>query len=81
VLEMTLGALPALPERGRLVVRTDAVGATQDFLAYVCQAGAEFSVGFAIGEPVRKAICAPQRRRLGACSPPGRPRAPGRGGG
>jgi hypothetical protein len=56
VLEMALGALPALPEQVRLVVRTDAAGATKEFLAYVRQVGAEFSVGFAINEPVRKAI-------------------------
>ena len=56
VFEMALGALPPLPERVRLVVRTDAAGATHDFLHHVRQAGAEFSVGFCIGEAVRKAI-------------------------
>ncbi len=54
--EMALATLPPLPERVRLVVRTDAAGATKEFLAYLRQAEAEFSVGFAITEPVRKAI-------------------------
>jgi hypothetical protein len=56
VLEMALGALPELPRQVMLVVRTDAAGATHDFLHYARQAGAEFSVGFSITEPVRKAI-------------------------
>jgi hypothetical protein len=56
VLEMALAALPCLPERVQLVVRTDAAGATHEFLAYVRQTGAEFSVGFGINEAVRKAI-------------------------
>jgi hypothetical protein len=56
VFQMALSTLPTLPGQVRLVVRTDAAGATQDFLHYLRQTGAEFSVGFAIGEGVRKAI-------------------------
>jgi hypothetical protein len=71
-LEMALGTLPVLPKAVGLVVRTDAAGATQDFLAYVRQTGAQFSVSFAVNEAVRKAIRAlntdewvPARRQNG----------------
>jgi len=58
VFEMSLAALPELPPNVKLVVRADCAGCSQEFLAYLRLAGAEFSVGFDLTEPVRRAICA-----------------------
>ncbi|MGH8904759.1 MAG: transposase, partial [Egibacteraceae bacterium] len=56
VFEMALAALPVLPAKVKLVVRADTAGCTYEFLDYVRQAGAGFSVGFEIDARVRSAI-------------------------
>jgi hypothetical protein len=45
VFEMALAALPPLPEKVKLVVRTDCAGCSKQFLGYLRQAGVGFSVG------------------------------------
>ncbi|MGH8904081.1 MAG: IS1380 family transposase [Egibacteraceae bacterium] len=56
VFEMALAALPELPAKVELVVRTDTAGCTYKFLHYLRQAKVGFSVGFEINEKVRTAI-------------------------
>ncbi len=65
ILDLALANLPeaARPRLGdptgaRLVVRTDAAGATHAFAAACRQRGVGFSYGFAITEPIRQAITA-----------------------
>ncbi len=65
ILDLALANLPeaARPRLGdptgaRLVVRTDAAGATHGFAAACRQRGVGFSYGFAITEPIRQAITA-----------------------
>jgi len=65
ILDLALANLPeaARPRLGdptgaRLVVRTDAAGATHGFAAACRQRGVGFSYGFAITEPIRHAITA-----------------------
>ena len=63
VLDMALAALPAHvrprpddPRSPRLLVRTDAAGATHDFAAALRERGCEFSVGFSIDAAVQTAV-------------------------
>ncbi|MGH8901321.1 MAG: IS1380 family transposase [Egibacteraceae bacterium] len=56
VFEMALAALPALPDKVKLVVRADTAGCTYAFLDWLRQAGAGFSVGYEIDAHVRAAI-------------------------
>jgi hypothetical protein len=82
ILTMALGSLPACarpdpdnPAAPRVMVRTDAAGATHTFAAAVRGAGCGFSLGFSIAAEVQAAVLAiPADAWVPACDIDGRPR-------
>jgi hypothetical protein len=82
ILGMALAALPqrARPRPGdprspRVLIRTDAAGATYGFAAAARQAGCGFSLGFPVGEDVQAAVLAiPETAWTAAYNIDGKPR-------
>jgi hypothetical protein len=56
VFETAIAQLPPLPDAVQLLARADTAGCTYDFLGYLRQAKAAFSVGYPIDGDVRDAI-------------------------
>jgi Transposase DDE domain group 1 len=74
VLEAALHQLPAA-ERGQLLVRADAGGASKAFLHHITDAGLQYSIGFPAQGPVQAAIEAiPEQAWVSALDSDGAPR-------
>jgi hypothetical protein len=58
VLELALEQLPASALEGEILARSDSAGASHDFADACRETDIRFSLGYAIGEPVREAILA-----------------------
>src|SRR5260370_10310185 len=74
VLQAALTQLPA-GERGQVLVRTDAGGASKAFLHHITDAGLQYSVGFPAHGPVQTAIeSIPEQAWVAALDSGGTPR-------
>lgn len=74
VLQAALTQLPA-GERGQVLVRTDAGGASKAFLHYITETDLQYSVGFVAHGPVQTAIASiPEQAWVAALDSDGNPR-------